>query len=923
MSSIHHTNLTEWSESSMGKVGMMHHGLFSLTLVLNAFCLMLLFFTAGLARGENLPESKRYAWISWGDIMWLYGPGTDPAMDTPEALEKTIKHWKKRGFSGVHLRTDLQQIAPFIQHHPKKDLQPSAAVLLKSVDDVMASFDIHATGQEVSEAMGFEFWAWHPHLYSDGAPVDAGAPGHGRNWPWPYEATYLHEHPEALTVDREGNKYWMVREYAYPGARSSKVEEFVHMAKAFGLRRFVADMRSEANQMQDPADKADRFGFNEPVVQDMKKLYGVDILTDPRFDVDAPGFDLHDPMVENWRALRGSYLTQFFRELRKALREVDPNIKLAVTVSGEHIGPPLGNWKLDWRTWVDEGLVDEIVAPASFEATHDHESGKRGYLTNLNAGQSTLALATIVDYIKQSRHPEIKLIATGAPSYFYPLPPEGAEGWRCNMFYDAYHLAWFQRWEQWKRDLHDFGHIKFIEQNFDGFPTDNNGVGGGWGDGRYFPDLRASPGFWQTLGDGSDEKPVAQGSVRHGDKGLAMKLTASAQGDSSLLGRHFSAPDRSTYTACLDTAITNGTCDFEFWLFRASEQSALIAYLQGDGNETDVGVKVSPQTGQIAYSRHGEWVETASTLPVGEWQKVRLRVDFDHANYEVSVGSNGRNVVAGDIPYVIPKNRVIEEIGVHQPIEVPAWKFFNRTLFIPQGSPGSVTYLDDVAVDWKATTYYEQPGERTVWAENFESFSPGQTPFIKSKQDKLDPWFIDNHTSFGDGVNCLHSRGGEELVFGSQEQAPSLDSSKITTIDFDVFIRSDKDFAYIVSNPLTKSPSRTVIGLNSKADPANPWVSLKAGDGKWHYWDGDKFTESKTPIVYDVWNHVQLAIDSLKGTYQIVVQPVGEMPILVGRGALGHRIQSPEALVFSIAPSNDPGHISCYDNLVLTGPDEK
>ena len=884
--------------------------------------LVWLLLSAGLASGETIPESKRYAWISWGDIMWLYGPGTDPAMDTPEALEKTIKYWKNRGFAGVHLRTDLQQIAPFIQHHPKKDLRPSAAVLLKSVDDVMASFDIHATGQKVSAATGFEFWAWHPHLYSDGAPVDAGAPGPGRNWPWPYEATYLHEHPEAITVDRKGNKYWMVREYAYPGARASKVEEFVHMAKTLGLKRFVADMRSEANQMQDPADKADRFGFNEPIVQDMKRLQGVDILTDPRFDVDSPDFNPRDPLVENWRVLRGTYLTQFFRDLRKALREVDSDITLAVTLSGDHIGPPLGNWKLDWRTWVDEGLVDEIVAPTSFEATLDHDSGSRGYLTNVNAGQGTPGLGTVADYIKQSKHPEIKIISTGAPSYFYPLPPAASAGWRCNMFYDAYHLAWFQRWEQWKRDLRDFGHIKFIDQNFDGFPTGNNGVGGGWGDGRYFPALRACPGSWETLGDGTDEKAIAQEEVRHGEKGRAMKLTASALGNSALTGRHYSAPDRSTYTACLDTAITNGKCDFSFWLYRPTEQSALIAYLQGDGNETDVGVKVSPQTGLLSYSSNGAWVETVSSLPVGEWQKVVLQVDCDRASYQVYAGSNGQDIVSGEIPYVIPQSRVIEEIGVHQPIEVPAWKFFNRTLFIPQGAPGSVTFLDDVAVDWKATTHYAQPGKQTVLAENFESFPPGHNPLGKSEGDKPEAWFIDNHTSFGDGVNCLHSRGGAEIVVGG-EQKSHRDPSKITTVDFDVFIRSEKDFAYIVSNPLTKSPSRTAIGLRTKDDPAAHWVSLLAGDGKWQYWDGGKYVESKTGVVYDVWNHVQLAIDPQNRTYKIVVQPVGEMPILVGQGALGDRISPHDELVFSIVPSDNPGHISCYDNIVVTGPGDK
>ena len=130
------------------------------------------------------------------------------------------------------------------------------------------------------------------------------------------------------------------------------------MAKKYGVKQFIANMRSEVSQLQEPADKADRFGFNQPVVDDMQRLYGVDIFSDPRFYVDSPTFYLREPLVEKWRDLRGGYLTQLYRELREALRGVDPQIKIAITLAGEHIGPPLGNWRTDWRTWVDEGLVD-------------------------------------------------------------------------------------------------------------------------------------------------------------------------------------------------------------------------------------------------------------------------------------------------------------------------------------------------------------------------------------------------------------------------------------------------------------------------------------------------------------------------------------------------------------------------------------
>ena len=37
---------------------------------------------------------ERWAIPRWGDVVICYGPGTDASMDSPEALEKTIKRWQ-------------------------------------------------------------------------------------------------------------------------------------------------------------------------------------------------------------------------------------------------------------------------------------------------------------------------------------------------------------------------------------------------------------------------------------------------------------------------------------------------------------------------------------------------------------------------------------------------------------------------------------------------------------------------------------------------------------------------------------------------------------------------------------------------------------------------------------------------------------
>ena len=96
-----------------------------------------------------------------------------------------------------------------------------------------------------------------------------------------------------------------------------------------------------------PARFGDQYGFNKPACLEFKTRYG----TDPR----SEPFDLRA-----WRQHLGSYLTVFFRELRVALRVVGRRLAGGVP-RGDVLGPPLSNAELQWRTWVAEGTLDELV----------------------------------------------------------------------------------------------------------------------------------------------------------------------------------------------------------------------------------------------------------------------------------------------------------------------------------------------------------------------------------------------------------------------------------------------------------------------------------------------------------------------------------------------------------------------------------
>jgi hypothetical protein len=898
--------------------------------------LPLLLLSLGASSFGQSPEGRDYILPSWGDIVYSYGPGVDPALDNPVAFEHMIKHWQGRGFRGVFLRTDLGQLDPatFRRNPVNKQQNPRLAAAWKYIDEVSQRFDLFKAGNEISEKNGFEFWAWHAHMFSDGAPETAGAPGPYRMWPWSYVSMYTYKHPEAVTTDRTQTKrQWMVREYGYPEARATKVAEFVYMAKKFGIRRFVVESRSEASQMQDPPDHADRFGFNDIVVKDMRKRYGVDILTDPRFDVDNSNFNSLDPMVENWHKLRGEYFTQFFRELRKALNEVDPSIQICASLAGERIGPPMGNWITDWRTWVDEGLIDAIITPCDFDAYPTSPAILKTYLTCVKQDRGIVPLQVFRDYIKKSGHPNVKLISTGG-SMFFPNPPTGGDSWRTTDWYDSYQLAWYQRWSQLMKDYNEFGYIKFFEQSFDDFPVDSSYYSGGYGNKGYVPALRACPGVWSRMGKANDTLPSVQSMVRYGNSGNAVKLTSDPTRSTELIAYHSSTADRSLYYACIEPAIMNGRAEFEFRIFRQSDDSAVSIYFQDASNvKPDIAVRVAGGTGELCYSQSGRWLGSGITIPKQSWQQIRITVDFSKQAYSAFLLSDGAKAICTDVPYIPPDPRLIPtDDGTVNNVKVKACKMLNQLDFVPEGKAGSITYLDDVVVRWMPTIPYDKPAKTVLFADDFERFATGahaleQKPQVGQwnlKAGNAAQAVVENQASYGDGVKSLRIQGNTELHCEPAEKSPA---NKVV-LDMDVFIRSNSYYVDIM--PSSHTETKHVLNLTLTDGRGTPLVGLKNENGRWSYLEDGGYKRTSVPVALDCWNHIQMDVDVITKSCKIVLQPVGEMPSVLANSRLPD-VQRPETtnLVISTGNLDDVYQVShgpdlslvnfsCIDNIRLT-----
>lgn len=94
------------------------------------------------------------------------------------------------------------------------------------------------------------------------------------------------------------------------------------------------------------------FGFEKPVRDEFLKRHGVDLWKTDDFDRAA------------WRRLRGEAYTDFYREARALTKQrgraLSLHVEQLMCVEPELAGGM--EMHLDWRTWLDEGLADNVTA---------------------------------------------------------------------------------------------------------------------------------------------------------------------------------------------------------------------------------------------------------------------------------------------------------------------------------------------------------------------------------------------------------------------------------------------------------------------------------------------------------------------------------------------------------------------------------
>lgn len=188
-----------------------------------------------------------------------------------------------------------------------------------------------------------------------GGPADTPCFG---EYPFFCESRLRLEHPEWAPIDRHGfRRQGGPIELAYPKARRALVDLHArHVLKAgYDGMVFLTYAENYSLRFQD------EFGFNKPIVEEFKRRYKIDLRSE-EFKRFGCRYD--------WYNLRGEYLTEYLRELKRKLGKHGRKLGLFLNPWEPHYPQPWnvpqlmltgGRMYMDLERWVRESIADQFI----------------------------------------------------------------------------------------------------------------------------------------------------------------------------------------------------------------------------------------------------------------------------------------------------------------------------------------------------------------------------------------------------------------------------------------------------------------------------------------------------------------------------------------------------------------------------------
>jgi len=220
--------------------------------------------------------------------------------------------------------------------------------------ETLKRYDPFAVAVDAAHRAGIECYAWI-------TPLDDCGPGGGQEEPGKLQSRFSFEHPELQLLSPDGtDSLWGVYSFGHPKAREYFLRHIDELL-AYGPDGIFFSNRTHSNMNL----RQSEYGFNQPVIDRYKELYG----GDPR---DAAAYDL-----EKFSRVQGEFYTQFLRQAAERIHGVGKQSMVAVSWQrngriARRLGALDQNF-FDWPTWCRQGIVDELAIGGDLATGNDPE----------------------------------------------------------------------------------------------------------------------------------------------------------------------------------------------------------------------------------------------------------------------------------------------------------------------------------------------------------------------------------------------------------------------------------------------------------------------------------------------------------------------------------------------------------------------
>lgn len=303
--------------------------------------------------------------IDFNDLVLVTDPPPGPAEAwlgreeghyPEEKFRSLIARAAEAGYGRINFRVDCigkvdmrSSVKEWSDHDPAK---------LRTLE----AYDPFDVALDEARRRGMSCWAWLTPL-DDAGPVESPPIVEGwRGQVGKFQSAFGREHPEYQLLSPDGSDcLWGVYCFGHPEVRAYFRSHVAEVA-ARGPDGVFLSNRTHSNLEK---DKRQEYGFNPPLIEAYRQRHGAD----PR---EASAFDL-----ERFSRILGEFYTEFLRESGQIVR--DAGVRLSAAVSWTRKGRiafrlgSLDRSFFDWKTWVDEGIVDELVIGGDLATGGDPE----------------------------------------------------------------------------------------------------------------------------------------------------------------------------------------------------------------------------------------------------------------------------------------------------------------------------------------------------------------------------------------------------------------------------------------------------------------------------------------------------------------------------------------------------------------------